>query len=73
MANILTMREFTTYSDFETAERIALQQGYGTNWAYTTSSHIPGLYLCALRLGQPNKVVVKTDEMGFIVVEVTEE
>lgn len=68
----ITMLEFSAGADFEAAERICRAQGYGDSHAYTTSSAIPGLYLCPLRASQPEKVVIKTREFGFVVLQIIE-
>lgn len=72
MANI-TMLEFSTDEDFAKAKRICSAQGYRDSWAYTTSSDIPGMYCIPIRPGQPEKVVVKTREFGFVVMQVIED
>ena len=69
----ITMLEFSAEADFEAAKRICRAQGYGDSFAYTTSSAIPGLYLCPLRASQPEKVIVKTRELGFVVLQVIED
>lgn len=67
------MLEFSTDEDFATAERICRKLGYGDSWAYTTSSSVPGLYCLPTRPTQRQKIVVKTSELGFIVIEEIEE
>lgn len=69
----ITMLEFSAESDFEAAARICRAQGYGDSFAYTTSSTIPGLYLCPMRASQPEKVIVKTREFGFVVLQIIED
>lgn len=69
----LTMLEFSTDEDFDKAKRICSAQGYRDSWAYTTSSDIPGMYCIPIRPNQPEKVVCKTKEFGFVVLQVIEE
>lgn len=69
----LTMVEFSTPSDFEEAKRIAAANGYGDSFAYLTSSDLPGLYCLPSRPGQPEKVVCKTEQFGFVIIQVIED
>ena len=59
-------------SDHAVAEGIARKLGYGESFAYTSSSCIPGLYCLPLRASQPEKVIVKTDEAMFVVLQFTD-
>src|ERR1700745_4275734 len=70
MTHTLTMLEFSTDEDFRKARAISRQQGYEDSCAYTSSSDIPGMYLVPLRPSQRDKVVVKTEEFGFVVIDV---
>lgn len=73
MSSTLTMLEFSTDEDFATAEHLCRKLGYVDSWAYTASSYVPGLYCLPMRPTQTQKIVVKTAELGFIVIEETEE
>ena len=57
--------------DFDIAKRLARSLGYGESCAYTSSSSIPGMYCLPLRAGQPGKVIVKTDEAEFVILQFT--
>lgn len=55
--------------DIKTARGIAVLLGYADSTAYTSTSDIAGLYCLPIAKGQPEKVVVKTAEHGFIALQ----
>ena len=59
-----------TDSDIETARGIARSLGYGESCVYTSHS-IPGMYCVPRRASQPEKVIVKTQDAEFIILQFT--
>jgi hypothetical protein len=68
----LTMLEFAP-EDHAPAIALCARLGYGTSYAYTSSSDIPGLYCLPLRASQRQTVIVKTAEFGLIAVQTFED
>tara|TARA_R110000868_G_C10591080_1_gene739582 strand:+ start:142 stop:357 length:216 start_codon:yes stop_codon:yes gene_type:complete len=68
----LTLLEFSP-DDFAPAHALCAKLGYGTSYAYTTSSEIPGLYCLPLRANQNTTVICKTAEFGLIAVQTFED
>lgn len=55
-------------SDFKPAERMAKRLGF-SQWAYTTSSALWGLFCLPDYQGQRKGCIVKTAEFGFLFVQ----
>ena len=68
----LTLLEFAP-DDHATAQALCARLGYGTSYAYTTSSDIPGLYCLPLRASQRGAVICKSAEFGLIAVQTFED
>ena len=69
----LTMIEFSTDEDFEIAQKWCARMGYRDSYAYATSSALPGMYCVPIHKYQKTKVIVKTIELGFCVIETLED
>ena len=68
MINKLTILEFSSDADFDKAKKLCSKLGFRDSWAYTSSS-VPGMYCIPLRASQNQKIIVKTEELGFIVID----
>jgi hypothetical protein len=68
----LTLLDFAP-EDFDPAHALCAKLGYGTSYAYTTSSDIPGLYCLPLRPTQNTTVICKTAEFGLIALQTFED
>jgi hypothetical protein len=68
----LTITEFEP-DDFEPAQALCRKLGYGTSYAYATSSSLPGLYCLPLRASQNTTVICKTLEHGLVAVQTFED
>jgi hypothetical protein len=68
----LTLLEFAP-EDHATAHALCARLGYGTSYAYVTSSDLPGLYCLPLRASQNTTVICKTAEFGLIAVQTFED
>ena len=64
----LTLLEFKP-DDFEPAWALCAKLGYRDNYAYATSSDLPGLYCLPLRPTQNTTVICKSAEFGLIAIQ----
>lgn len=60
-------------SDMENAKKIARAMGYGQNTAYTSTSALVGLFFQGDRAGMREGCIIKTRELGFLVVSTLED
>lgn len=67
----LTLLEFSP-DDFDAAHKMCKRLGYGTNYAYATSSDLPGLYCLPLRASQNGTVICKSAEFGLVAIQTFE-
>ena len=58
-------------SDFPIAKEIARKLGYAESCAYTSHS-LPGLYCLPLYDGHPEKVIAKTRDAEFVILQFTD-
>lgn len=68
----LTFIEFAP-DDHEKAQALCRKLGYGTSYAYATSSSVPGLYCLPLHARQNTTVICKTVEHGLVAIQTFED
>jgi hypothetical protein len=69
---MLTLLEFEP-EDHEKAQALCKRLGYGTSYAYATSSDLPGLYCLPLRASQNTAVICKSLEFGLVAIQTFED